>query len=81
VLVIDTDHVPYAAVICPDFDVVVADEARLLGLAFSTYEDLFGGRSYAARLKEHARHLFNGKLGIKCGSIECGFDEEWACSV
>jgi len=71
VLVIDTDDMPYAAVMYPGFDVFMADEAGLLGIDFDTYEGLFGDRRYAARLKEHARHLFNGKRGIEC------FEEEW----
>jgi hypothetical protein len=74
VLVIDTDDVPYAAVMYPGFDVFMADEAGLLGLDFDTYEGLSEDRRYAARLKEHACHLFNGKQGIEC------FEEEWGSS-
>lgn len=71
VLVIDTDDLPYAAVMYPGFDVFMADEAGFALHDMGTYEDLFDDTRYAPRLKEHARHLFNGKQGIEIG------DEEW----
>ena len=71
VLVIDTDDLPYAAVMYPGFDVFMADEAGCALHDMGTYEDLFDDKRYAPRLNEHARHLFNGKQGIEI------MDEEW----
>jgi hypothetical protein len=71
VLVIDTDDLPYAAVMYPGFDVFMADEAGFAIHDMGTYEDLFEDKRYAPRLNEHARHLFNGKFGIEI------IDEEW----
>jgi hypothetical protein len=71
VLVIDTDDLPYAAVMYPGFDVYMADEAGFALHDMGTYEDLFEDKRYAERLNEHARHLFNGKSGIEI------MDEEW----
>jgi hypothetical protein len=71
VLVIDTDDLPYAAVMYPGFDVFMADEAGFALHDMGTYEDLFDDKRYAPRLNEHARHLFNGKQGIEI------MDEEW----
>jgi len=71
VLVIDTDDLPYAAVMYPGFDVFMADEAGFAIHDMGTYEDLFDDKRYAPRLNEHARHLFNGKSGIEI------MDEEW----
>ncbi|MGO8947812.1 MAG: hypothetical protein ACLQUY_09145, partial [Ktedonobacterales bacterium] len=63
VLVIDNDDLPYAAVMYPGFDVFLADEAGIAGVAsdWGTYEDLFKDRRYAARMREHAHYLFNGR--------------------
>jgi len=71
VLVIDTDDLPYAAVMYPGFDVFMADEAGFALHDMGTYEDLFDDKRYAPRLNEHARHIFNGKQGIEI------MDEEW----
>ena len=71
VLVIDTDDLPYAAVMYPGFDVFMADEAGFEIHDMGTYEDLFDDKRYAPRLNEHARHIFNGKQGIEI------MDEEW----
>jgi hypothetical protein len=71
VLVIDTDDLPYAAVMYPGFDVYMADEAGFAIHVMGTYEDLFDDKRYSPRLNEHARHLFNGKQGIEI------MDEEW----
>jgi hypothetical protein len=70
-LVIDTDDLPYAAVMYPGFDVFMADEAGFALHDMGTYEDLFEDKRYAPRLNEHARHIFNGKSGIEI------MDEEW----
>jgi hypothetical protein len=71
VLVIDTDDLPYAAVMYPGFDVFMADEAGFDIHQMDTYEGLFEDKRYAPRLNEHARHIFNGKQGIEI------MDEEW----
>jgi hypothetical protein len=71
VLVIDTDDLPYAAVMYPGFDVYMADEAGFGLHNFETYESLFEDKRYAPRLNEHARHLFNGKPGIEI------YEDEW----
>jgi hypothetical protein len=71
VLAIDTDDLPYAAVMYPGFDVFMADEAGFALHDMGAYEDLFDDKRYAPRLNEHARYLFNGKQGIEIG------DEEW----
>jgi hypothetical protein len=71
VLVIDTDDLPYAAVMYPGFDVYMADEAGFALHDMGTYEDLFDDKRYAPRLNEHARRLFKGKQGIEI------MDEEW----
>jgi hypothetical protein len=71
VLVIDTDDLPYAAVMYPGFDVFMADEVGFALHDMGTYEDLFDDKRYASRLNEHARHIFNGKQGIEI------MDEEW----
>ncbi len=71
VLVVDTDDIPYAAVMYPGFDVFMADEAGLGIHDFSTYESLHEDARYAARLAHHAQLLFGGKRGIEIG------DEEW----
>jgi hypothetical protein len=71
VLVIDTDDLPYAAVMYPGFDVFMADEAGFALHDMGTYEDLFEDKRYALRLNEHARHIFSGKAGIEI------MDEEW----
>jgi hypothetical protein len=73
VLVVDTDDVPYAGVMYPGFDVFMADEAGLDTCISGTYEDLHEDPRYAARMAQHARHLFKGKPGIEIG-ID---DEEW----
>lgn len=72
VLVIDTDDLPYAAVMYPGFDVYMADEAGFGLHSYDTYEALFEDTRYAPRLNEHARHLFNGKAGIEIGEAEWG---------
>lgn len=72
VLVIDTDDLPYAAVMYPGFDVFMADEAGFDIHQMDTYEGLFEDKRYAPRLNEHARHLFNGKPGIEIGEEEWG---------
>ncbi|HEU5441568.1 MAG TPA: hypothetical protein VFU88_19950 [Ktedonobacterales bacterium] len=71
VLVVDTDDLPYAAVMYPGFDVFMADEAGLDTCISGTYEDLHDDPRYAARMAAHAHQLFNGKRGIEIG------DEEW----
>jgi len=71
VLVIDTDDLPYVAVMYPGFDVYMADEAGFALHDMGAYEDLFDDKRYAPRLNEHARHIFNGKQGIEI------MDEEW----
>jgi hypothetical protein len=71
VLVIDTDDLPYAAVMYPGFDVYMADETGFAIHDMGAYEDLFADKRYAPRLNVHARHLFNGKSGIEIS------DEEW----
>lgn len=71
VLVVDTDDIPYAAVMYPGFDVFMADEASFGIHNFDTYESLHEDPRYAARLAHHARALFGGKPGIEIG------DEEW----
>ncbi len=77
VLVIDTDDLPYVAVMYPGFDVFMADEAGLDGIAcdFPTYEGLFDDPRFAKRLREHARKLFNGRPSIEIGDEEWGFTD------
>lgn len=67
VLVIDTDDLPYAAVMYPGFDVFMADEAGIEGASFDfgTYEALAEDSRYAARIQQHADLLFGGKVGIE----------------
>jgi hypothetical protein len=74
VLVIDTDDLPYAAVMYPGFDVFMADEAGLKGVAcdWGTYEDLFNDTRYAARMREHAKRLFNGRPSAEISDAEWG---------
>ncbi len=71
VVVIDTDDLPYAAVMYPGLDVYLGDLAGVLDLEFGTYEALHEDPRYAARLRQHARHLFGGKPGIEI------YEEEW----
>ena len=71
VLVIDTDDLPYAAVMYPGFDVYLADLAGFGLHSMGTYEALFEDKRYAPRLREHAALLFGGKEGIELS------DEEW----
>ena len=71
VLVVDTDDIPYAAVMYPGFDVFMADESGFGIHDFGTYESLHDDPRYAARLAHHARLLFGGKRGIEIS------DEEW----
>ena len=77
VLVIDTDDLPYAAVMYPGFDVFMADEAGLEGVAcdWGTYEDLWNDRRYAARMREHARYLFRGRPSAEIT------DEAWGGEI
>jgi hypothetical protein len=73
VLVIDTDDLPYAAIMYPGFDVFMGDEAGLLeGTDFDTYEDLFDDRRFAGRMREHAKHLFNGRPSAEIMDAEWG---------
>ena len=72
VLVVDTDDIPYAAVMYPGFDVYMADEAGFGIHDFSTYEALHEDRRYTTRLAHHARLLFGGKPGIEIGEEEWG---------
>jgi hypothetical protein len=72
VVVVDTDDLPYAAVMYPGLDIYLADLAGILDLRFSTYEALFDDPRYTARLREHARHLFGGKPGIEIYEAEWG---------
>ncbi len=74
VLVIDTDDMPYAAVMYPGFDVFMADEAGMEISAWGTYEALARDSRYKSRIKQHAQHLFGGKAGIEI------MDKEWAMS-
>jgi hypothetical protein len=78
VLVIDTDDLPYAAVMYPGFDVFMADEAGIAGAAcdWGTYEDLFDDRRYAGRMREHARLLFKGRPSAEISDPEWA-GEEW----
>jgi hypothetical protein len=71
VLAVDTDDLPYAGVMYPGFDVFIGDECGLCLSPGETYEALFDDPRYAARMNEHARHLFGGKQGIEL------YDEEW----
>ena len=77
VLVIDTDDIPYAAVMYPGFDVFLADEAGIAGVAcdWGTYEDLFKDRRYAGRMRDHARYLFNGRPSAEIT------DEAWGGEI
>lgn len=74
VLVIDTDDLPYAAVMYPGFDIFMADEAGIEGAAcdWGTYEDLFNDRRYAGRMREHARLLFKGRPSAEIQDVEWG---------
>src|SRR5512146_621956 len=69
VLVIDTDDVPYAAVMYPGFDVFMSDEASVPGATFDfgTYESLSGDPRYTSRIQHHANTLFGGAIGIEIG--------------
>jgi hypothetical protein len=77
VLVIDTDDLPYAAVMYPGFDVFMADEAGLEGVAcdWGTYEGLWNDRRYAGRMREHARYLFKGRPSAEIT------DEAWGGEI
>jgi hypothetical protein len=74
VLVIDTDDLPYAAVMYPGFDVFMSDEAGVPGATFdfATYESLSEDTRYASRIQHHANALFGGAVGIEIG------DEAWS---
>jgi hypothetical protein len=50
-----------------DLDGVAAD--------WGTYEDLWNDRRYAARMREHARYLFNGRPSAEIT------DEEWGDEI
>jgi hypothetical protein len=71
VIVIDTDDLPYAAVMYPGFDVYMADHVGMEISDWGTYEDLASDPRYKSRIKQHARHLFAGKVGVEI------MDEEW----
>jgi hypothetical protein len=77
VLVIDTDDLPYAAVMYPGFDIFMADEAGMEGVAcdWDTYEDLWNDHRYAARMREHARYLFKGRPSAEIT------DEAWGGEI
>jgi hypothetical protein len=76
VVVVDTNDLPYAAVMYPGFDVYLGDMAGLLDLEFGTYESLHEDPRYAVRLREPAHHLFGGKPGIEIYEDEWGGSEE-----
>jgi hypothetical protein len=77
VLVIDTDDLPYAAVMYPGFDIFMADEAGVEGVAcdWDTYEDLWNDHRYATRMREHARYLFKGRPSAEIT------DEAWGGEI
>lgn len=77
VLVIDTDDIPYAAVMYPGFDVFMSDEASVPGATFSfdTYESLSEDPRYASRIQSHANALFGGAVGAEIG------DAAWGASI
>ena len=74
VLVIDNDDLPYAAVMYPGFDVFLADEAGIKGVAcnWGTYEGLWNDRRYAGRMREHARYFFKGRPSAEISDAEWG---------
>ncbi len=83
VLVIDTDDLPYAAVMYPGFDVFMSDEAGVPGATFDfgTYESLSEDPRYASRIQSHANILFGGAVGLEIsdpgwGDLPVGSDEE-----
>ncbi len=83
VLVIDTDDLPYAAVMYPGFDVFMADEAGIEGVAceWGTYEDLFNDKRYAWRMREHGKILFNGRPSAEISDAEWGDLEAFAAGA
>ena len=78
VLVIDSDDLPYAAVMYPGFDVFMSDEAGIPGATFDmgTYEDLSEDKRYASRIKHHANQRFGGAVGVEIGEPGWGFDAD-----
>lgn len=80
VLVIDTDDLPYAAVMYPGFDVFMSDEASVPGATFDfgTYESLSEDPRYAGRIQSHANTLFGGAVGIEISDSAWGdLPESW----
>lgn len=73
VLVIDTDDLPYAAVMYPGFDVFMADEVGMEVSSWGTYEALARDLRYKSRIQQHARQLFGGKQGIEIMDKEWGY--------
>jgi hypothetical protein len=72
VIVIDVQHyLPYAAVMYPGFDVYMADHAGMRISDRDNWEALSDDPRYKARIKQHAEHLFGGKVGINL------YDSEW----
>ncbi|MGX2998756.1 hypothetical protein JNUCC64_31565 [Streptomyces sp. JNUCC 64] len=59
-LALDFDDLPCVSLMYPGFDVYAADTAGLLGFAFETYSGLIGHPVYGRRMREHARHCFDG---------------------
>jgi hypothetical protein len=75
VLVVDTDDIPYMAIMYPGFDVYMADLTGIIRWSGDSYTSLFEDKRYHERLQMHADHLFHGKQDIEF------MDEEWAASV
>lgn len=74
VLVVDTDDMPYTAIMYPGFDVYMADLAGVISHPMDTYTDLFNDPRYASRLQWHADQLFDGHPDTE--SLEFGEDDE-----
>jgi hypothetical protein len=74
VLVIDTDDLPYAAVMYPGLDVFMSDEACIPGATFDfdTYESLSEDKRYVSRIQHHANARFGGEIGIEIGDPAWG---------
>lgn len=70
VLVLDTDDIPYTAIMYPGIDVYLAHNAGVVRYRLDTYESFATHPCYAARIHEHARHYFGGRVGFEIFELD-----------
>lgn len=71
VLLVETGDIPYVGVIYPGFDVYMAAETGLDPSIGDSAGAIRADPRFAARMRQHADHLFHGQPGIEC------YDAEW----